>query len=122
MGAHGGMQAGQIPRYFVEKKEQFMQQMQQMGFDLYQVQDWLMTRGICEAQPNIVLDNINNPNYVNVLKPAAPVMPAPVQQMFAPQGGVNQMVNQMGQQMMGQFNNAMAAAGQPVNYNYQPQR
>ena len=46
-----------------------MQQLQQMGFDLYQVQDFLMTRGICEAQQNIVLDNINNPQYFNVLRP-----------------------------------------------------
>ena len=46
-----------------------MQQCQQMGFDLYQVQDWLMTRGICEAQQNIVIDQINNPGYENVLRP-----------------------------------------------------
>ena len=79
MGASGQMGAGQIPRYFGEKKEQFMQQCQQMGFDLYQVQDWLMTRGICEAQQNIVIDQINNPQYMNVLRPA--VMPGQPQMM-----------------------------------------
>ena len=50
-----------------------------MGFDLYQVQDWLMTRGICEAQQNIVIDQINNPQYMNVLRPA--VMPGQPQMM-----------------------------------------
>ena len=27
---------GDVPRYFMEKKERFLQQLQQMGFDLYQ--------------------------------------------------------------------------------------
>ena len=57
-----------VPRYFISHKEQFMQQAQQMGMDVYQVQDFLDSKGICEAQMNIVLDQMNNMNYVNVLK------------------------------------------------------
>lgn len=40
MGA-GAQAQGAVPRYFVEKKERFLQQLQQMGYDLYQCQDWL---------------------------------------------------------------------------------
>lgn len=63
-----GMQAGMIPKYFIDKKERFMQQVANLGFDLFQVQDFLDNRGICEMQVNNVLDNMPNPNYVNVLK------------------------------------------------------
>lgn len=34
MGAQA-QQPGSIPRYFIEKKEKFMQSLQQMGYDLY---------------------------------------------------------------------------------------
>ena len=60
--------AGNIPQYFLNKKEQFMQQASQMGFDLYTIQDFLENRGICEAQLNVLIDNMQNPTYVNVLK------------------------------------------------------
>ena len=112
-----------------------------MGFDLYQAQDWLASRGICEMEPSVAIDQMNNPNYINVLKPraqpqqqwfppgggaqgGAPVMMPPGAQpgMMAPQG-VNPMMNMMGQQMVGQLNQQMAAAGhtQQVQYQYQPQ-
>ena len=83
-----------------------MQQCQQMGFDLYQVQDWLMTRGICEAQQNIVIDQINNPGYQNVLRPQVmqvqPQMMQGMPQQQPMQGmPVNPMAQMMGQQMIG---------------------
>ena len=40
-----------------------------MGFDLYQVQDFLESKGLCEMQLNNLVDNLNNPQYMNVLKP-----------------------------------------------------
>jgi len=40
-----------------------------MGFDLYAASDFLESRGICEMQLNNLIDNIQNPQYVNVLKP-----------------------------------------------------
>ena len=40
-----------------------------MGFDLYQVQDFLESKGLPEMQLNNLVDNLNNPQYMNVLKP-----------------------------------------------------
>ena len=37
--------------------------------DLYAVQDFIEGKGIVESQINIVLDQMANMNYVNVLKP-----------------------------------------------------
>ena len=42
------MQPGMIPKYFMDKKERFLQQAAQMGLDLYAAQDFLDQRGICE--------------------------------------------------------------------------
>ena len=39
---------GFIPPYFLKKKEAFLQQAAQMGFDLYQCQDFLETKGLPE--------------------------------------------------------------------------
>ena len=57
-----------IPRYFTDKKERFMQQVSQMGFDLFMVQDFIEQKGMCEAQVNTLVDLLNMPNYQNVLK------------------------------------------------------
>lgn len=93
-----------IPKYFTDKKERFLQQCAQMGFDLYQCQDFLEQRGICEMQMNNLVDNLNNPQYVNVLKPM-PMMQAMPQ--------ASPMMNMMGNAMMGNVNAAMQG-GQPV--------
>ena len=68
-----------IPAYFVNKKEQFLQAANNMGVDLFAAQDFLEGKGICEAEMNNLLDNMNNPNYINVLKPQ--MMPPGQQQM-----------------------------------------
>ena len=39
-----------------------------MGFDLYTCQDFLEGKGLPEMQLNNLVDNLNNPQYVNVLK------------------------------------------------------
>lgn len=68
------------------------------------------SRGLCEEQVGNLVDNLNNPNFINVLKPM--VMVAPPQQVPVMQGqyqqGVNPMMNMMGNQMIGQVNQAMA--------------
>lgn len=68
---------------------------------------------------------------MNVLKAQPMMMQQPVmQQQYA--GGVNPMMNMMGNRMLGNVNAAMqmqggqpvmmaAPAGQPINYGYQPQ-
>ena len=48
--------AAVIPRHFVMMREKFLQQAQQMGLDLFQVQDFIDQRGVCELNMNIVLD------------------------------------------------------------------
>jgi hypothetical protein len=48
------------------------------------VQDFLEGKGVVEMEPNIILDQINNMNYVNALK-MMPVMP-PQQQMYQQPG------------------------------------
>ena len=66
---------------------------------------------------NNLLDNMNNPNYINVLKPQ---MMAPGQQQMQPRQmqqpmmgqqqfvqGANPMMNAMGQNLMGRVNNGM---------------
>ena len=39
-----------------------------MGFDLYQCQDFLEAKGLPEMQMNNLVENLNNPQYINVLK------------------------------------------------------
>ena len=52
----------------MEKKERFLQHAQQMGYDLYACQDFLENRGIYEADPLILVENLQNPSYFNVLR------------------------------------------------------
>ena len=54
---------------------------------------------------NIVFDNLNNPNYINVLKPMMmPGMMQPNQQVIQQQfGNANPMVQAMAGQMQQQF-------------------
>ena len=63
------MGGGHIPRYFMNKKEAFVQQAAAMGFDPLNCSEFLTDRGICEMQLNNLMDNMNNPAYVNVLRP-----------------------------------------------------
>jgi hypothetical protein len=53
--------AQNVPRYFQMAKEQFLQKAQQMGLDMFAVQDFIDNKGLCENNMNIVLDNIGNP-------------------------------------------------------------
>ena len=43
--------------------------LQQQQYDPNQVRDWLMSRGTCEEVPMNVIQNMNQPQYVNVLRP-----------------------------------------------------
>lgn len=96
-----------------------MQQCAQMGFDLYQCQDFLEMRGLCEEQFNNLVDNLNNPNFVNVLKLVQQPMIGVQPVMMQAPAGMNPMAAMMGNQMVGQVN-AMHAQQQQFAYNYQP--
>ena len=45
-----------------------MQKMVEMGMDLIEVQDFLEDRGICEENPELVIDYMQSPQYINTLK------------------------------------------------------
>jgi len=54
--------------FFGKRKEHFLQQMVGMGMDLVEVQDFLDERCIHEENPELVLDHMTNPHYINKLK------------------------------------------------------
>ena len=62
-----------------------MQQMVGMGMDLVEVQDFLDERCIHEENPELVLDHMTNPHYINKLKNSF----IPPQQMEMMAGGYN---------------------------------
>jgi len=62
----GGNQKGED--FFEKRKEIFLQKMVEMGMDLIEVTDFLNDRCIHEENPELVLDHLTNPNYLNPLK------------------------------------------------------
>ena len=62
----GGNQDGED--FFSKRKVAFEQKMVEMGMDLNQVQNFLANKGIPEENPELVLDHMTNPGYLNALK------------------------------------------------------
>lgn len=60
-----------IPPYYQMIKQRILDQAQQMGMDVFEVQDFLEQKGLYEFNFNIILDQMRNPGYVNVLKRGA---------------------------------------------------
>ena len=54
--------------FFSKRKAAFEQKMVEMGMDLNQVQNFLESKGIPEENPELVLDHMTNPGYLNALK------------------------------------------------------
>jgi len=54
--------------FFSKRKVAFEQKMVEMGMDLNQVQNFLENKGIPEENPELVLDHMTNPGYLNALK------------------------------------------------------
>lgn len=54
--------------FFAKRKEVFMQKMVDMGMDLIELQDFLDDKCIHEENPELVIDYLQNPNYINPLK------------------------------------------------------
>ena len=50
-------------------------QMQQKGYDLFQMQDFLENKGMISLDDYLMRDNIMNPNYINPLKFVPQVQP-----------------------------------------------
>lgn len=56
--------------------------------DVFQIQDVISEKGLYENSVNLVLDIMNNPNYVNPLgRRAMPQMQPMAPPMVAPMGG-----------------------------------
>jgi hypothetical protein len=73
--------------FFARRKEKFLQKMVELGYDLFGVKDFVEEQGIYEESAEIVIDYLNNPNYVNQLKrqylpPFNPLRAGPVSYQF----------------------------------------
>lgn len=73
--------------FFSRRKEKFLQKVVDLGFDLLTVQDFLEEKSIYEENMELILDNLNNPAYVNTLKqnyiaPFNPMKAGPVQYQY----------------------------------------
>ena len=47
--------------YWAQKKEQFLQEMQAKGFDIFEMQDFIENRGMWSMDEYIMMDNLRNP-------------------------------------------------------------
>ena len=54
--------------FFARRKEAFLEKMTEHGLDLMQVKDFLDDRCVHEENQELVLEQLNNPLYVNALK------------------------------------------------------
>ena len=54
--------------FFNRRKEQFLQKLVDLGFDLITVKDFLEDKCIVEENIELVMDYMNNPSYFNQLK------------------------------------------------------
>ena len=88
-------------------------QMQQKGYDLFQMQDFLENKGMISLDDYLMRDNIMNPNYINALKFVSQVQP-------------QQQVNYGYQAQTTMPPSGMPVQGMPYQqqqtYMYQPQR
>jgi len=54
--------------FFSHRKEIFLNKMADMGMDLMEVKDFVEERGIVEENPELIIDHLQNPQYINPLK------------------------------------------------------
>ena len=62
---------GQKDDFWAGKKEEFLQKLEQASggqISLYDAQDWIERHGLVSMDPYIMLDNFQNPNYMNPLR------------------------------------------------------
>lgn len=64
----GDANAKGIDHFFHKRKEAFIEKMTGMGMDLMTVKDFLDDKCIHEENPELLLDWLDRPNYVNALK------------------------------------------------------
>ena len=75
--------------------EQFTMKLTEMGMDVMQIKDFIEDKGLFEENPETILDHLNNPHYLNVLKQG--FLPAPNPHLggynYVPQGGAPMQMN-----------------------------
>ena len=61
----GGLRADD---FFTRRQEAFKMKMTEMGMDLMAVQDFIEDKGMFEENAEMILDQMDNPHFRNVLK------------------------------------------------------
>jgi len=56
--------------FFEKKKEDFLAQLQNQGVDFFAAKDFIESKGVYSMSSQCLLQNLNNPSYVNPLKVA----------------------------------------------------
>lgn len=73
-----GNEGNKPPEFFDGLKNKFKEQMVDMGMDPIEVEDFLEDKGLVELNPELIIDHMKNPTYVNPLKRDAQArQPAP---------------------------------------------
>jgi hypothetical protein len=57
-----------IDDFFAAKKEEFLQKLQSKGHDFFTCKDFIETKGLVSLNPDLLVANMGNLNYVNPLK------------------------------------------------------
>lgn len=57
-----------IDDFFAAKKEEFLQNLQSKGHDFFTCKDFIETKGIVSLNPDLLVANMGNLNYINPLK------------------------------------------------------
>ena len=64
----GDLNQKSIDHFFFRRKEAFIEKMTGMGMDIMAVKDFLEDKCIHEENPELLLDWLDRPTYVNALK------------------------------------------------------
>jgi len=64
----GGQRDKDVPEFFDQKKEKFLEKMTDMGMDLMEVKDFIEDRGMYEENAELIIDHLNSQTFVNPLK------------------------------------------------------
>lgn len=64
----GGEEEGDNDEFFSKRKDAMITKMSEMGMDANQVRDFIENKCMFEENPEIIIDNMDNPRYVNSLR------------------------------------------------------
>lgn len=64
----GGGPRADGEEFFEKRRDRFIEKMADMGMDVMDLKDFIEDKGLVEENPEIIIDNLNNPAYINPLK------------------------------------------------------